>query len=126
MSKKATGAKHLLKSKTRDAERVTNTPAKTEPTRRVHLSYAGQVNSGQFIYTATETAERMGLTGWISRAYHGIADLVVQGPASKVSTYEKTMNESDSTGVLFSLADVEELKPISDEQGFSMNDDGGF
>ena len=23
-------------------------------------------------------------------------------------------------------ADVEELKPITDEQGFSMNDDGGF
>ena len=126
MTKKAKAAKHLLLKTARDAERVTNSPSKSEPTRRVHLSYAGQVNSGQFIYTATETAERMGLTGWISRAYHGIADLVVQGPASKVSSYERTMVDNESTGVLFNLADVEELKPISDEQGFSMNDQSGF
>ena len=125
MTKRDTAARRLL-LKSREAERVTNTTPKTEPVRRVHLSYAGQVNNGQFIYTAAETAERMGLTGWISRAYHGIADLVVQGPASKVSSYERTMVDNESTGVLFNLADVEELKPITDEQGFSMNDQSGF
>ncbi len=94
----------------------------TEPTRRVHLSYAGQVNTGQFVYTATQEAEKLGLTGWITRAYHGIADLVVQGPASKVSTYQKTMTDNEASGVLYNLADLEELKPVQNEKSFARQD----
>ncbi len=96
--------------------------AAQEPTRRVHLSYAGQVNSGQFVYTATQEAEKLGLTGWISRAYHGIADLVVQGPASQVSRYEKTMTDNEASGVLYNLADLEELKPVKNEKSFARQD----
>ena len=109
---------HLRRTKVKEPEIVNQKSEPAEPMRRVHLSYAGQVNDGQFIYTATETAEKLGLTGWISRAYHGIADLVVQGPASKVKSYEKTMVDNESAGVLYSLADLEELKPVVDEQGF--------
>lgn len=95
----------------------------SEPLRRVHLSYSGQVNDGQFIYTATEIAERYGLTGWINPAANGYTDLVVQGPASQVSQYERTMCDNDASGVLYSLADLEELKPITNESSFSRAND---
>lgn len=91
-----------------------------EPLRRVHLSYAGDVNDGGFRYAATEHATRLGLTGWINRAYRGVADLVVQGPASKIRRYQKAMADSDSSGVLYNLADLEELKVVADEREFSL------
>lgn len=92
-----------------------------EPLRRLHLSYAGNVEDSGFRYHVIEKAHSLGLTGWLSRAFHGVAELFIQGRSKDVEEYLGTIDEdAQATGSIFCLADIEELTPVSGEDRFTV------
>ena len=53
--------------------------------KRFHIFYSGRVQGVGFRYTAKETAQRLGLTGWVRNRRDGRVEVLAEGD-------EKTLN----------------------------------
>jgi acylphosphatase len=86
----------------------------------MHLSFVGDVDDPTFRYSAKVSAKHAGVTGWISKAVHGFADVCVQGTEDQIHYYKHSiLHRARRHGLLCKLAGTEELSPVDDESGFS-------
>ena len=59
--------------------------------KQIHIVYSGRVQGVGFRYTARETAQRLGLTGWARNCRDGSVEVVVEGSEESLLDFLTTM-----------------------------------
>ena len=62
-------------------------------TKQLHIIYSGRVQGVGFRYTARESAQRLGLTGWARNRRDGSVEVVVEGSEEALLSFLAAMKE---------------------------------
>ena len=87
--------------------------------RRVRAIVTGRVQGVSYRASTADEAQRLGLTGWVKNRRDGSVELEAEGEAKLVADL-LAWCEHGPPAARVSRVVVEELTPVTDEEGFSI------
>ena len=89
--------------------------------RRLHLSYAGEVQGVGFRWASKLTAERVGCTGWVRNEPDGTVTQELQGTPDQIATYFGAFSRVFAAHPIeYVIAEKSDIPPIEDERMFTV------